>query len=126
MQKWGKMSQDKHCRRLCTTRWWAKDQAVRKVFGCFGNPQGALFLEVLMTLHTVVDDRTQQPTVRAKAKGFTEGVLRHETECSLHKCSFAFLSRHPLSQNTFRQGEWMSSQHHVWARGQRRVSGSVL
>ena len=49
------------------------------MFGCFGNPQGALFLEVLMTLHTIVDDRTQLPTVRAKAKGFIEGLLRYET-----------------------------------------------
>ncbi len=46
MQKWEEKSQDKHHRRLCPigpTRWWAKNQALSKVFGCFGNPQGGLF-----------------------------------------------------------------------------------
>ena len=82
MRKWEEMSQDKHHRRLCPigpTRWWAKDRALSTVFWCFGNPQGALFLKVPMTLHTTADDRTQQLTVRAKAKGFIESLLRYET-----------------------------------------------
>ena len=35
--KWEEISKDKHHRRLCPigqTRWWAKDQALSKVFGC--------------------------------------------------------------------------------------------
>ena len=79
MWNWEERSQDKHHRQLCPTgpaRWWAKDQALSKVFGCFGKPQGTLFLEVLMNLHTTVDDRTQQPTVRAKTKGFIIGLGR--------------------------------------------------
>lgn len=71
MQKWEEKSRDKHHRRLCPigpTRWWAKDQALSKVFGCFGNPQEGLFFEVLMTLDTIIDDRTQKPTVRAKQR----------------------------------------------------------
>ncbi len=101
MQKWEEMSQDKHHRRLCPigpTRWWAKDQALSKVFGCFGNPQGALFLEVLMTLHTIVDDRTQQPTVRAKAKGFIEGLLRYETVLTAQTFLCIFEQTSPLSK----------------------------
>ncbi|RXN33944.1 zinc finger MYM-type 1-like protein [Labeo rohita] len=82
MQKWEEKSQDTHHRRLCPigpTRWWAKDQALSKVFGCFRNPQGALFFEVLMTLDTIVEDKAQKPTVRAKAKGFVEVLLKYET-----------------------------------------------
>lgn len=95
------MSQDKHHRRLCpigATRWWAKDQALSKVFGCFGNPQEALFVEVLMTLHTIVNDRTQQPTVRAKAKGFTEGLLKFETVLTAQLFLRIFQQTSPLSK----------------------------
>ena len=101
MQRWEEMSQDKHHRRLCPigpTRWWAKDQALSKVFGCFGNPQGALFLEVLMTLNTIVDDKTQQPTVRAKAKGFIEGLLRYETVLTAQIFLRIFQHTSPLSK----------------------------
>lgn len=52
---------------------------ISTVFGCFGNPQGGLFFEVLMTLDTIVGDSTQKPYVRAKAKGFIEGLLKYET-----------------------------------------------
>lgn len=96
MQKWDKMSQDKHHRRLCPTRWWAKDRALRKVFGCFGNLQGASFFEVLMTLHTIVDERTQQPTVRAKAKRFIEGFSRYETVLTAQMFFCIFEQTSPL------------------------------
>ena len=95
-------------------RCWAKDQALRKVFGCFGNLQGALFLEVLMTLHTIVDDRTQQPTVRAKAKGFIECLLRYETVLTAQTILCILEQTSPFSK------------YNVWLREQRRVSGSVL
>jgi len=52
MHTWEEISEDKHHRKLSPigeTRWWAKDQALTKVFGCFGNPQDALFVDLLLT-----------------------------------------------------------------------------
>ena len=68
------------------------------MFGCFGNPQGALFLEVPMTLHTAVDDRTQQPTVRAKAQGFIKGLLRYDTVLTAQTFLHIFEQTSPLSK----------------------------
>lgn len=95
MQNWEEKSQDKHHRRLCPigpTRWWAKDQALSKVFGCFRNPQGGLFFEVLMTLDTIV------PTVRVKAKGFIEGLLKYETVLTAQLFLRIFELTSPLSK----------------------------
>lgn len=60
-------------------RWWAKDQVLRKVSECFKNPQETLCFELLVTLDIIVEDTSQEPTVRVKAKGLIEGLLKYET-----------------------------------------------
>lgn len=55
-----------------------------------------MFLEVLMTLHTIVDERTQQPTVRAKAKRFIEGFSRYETVLTAQMFFCIFEQTSPL------------------------------
>ncbi|KAI4830715.1 hypothetical protein KUCAC02_002331, partial [Chaenocephalus aceratus] len=35
------------------TRWWAKHEALKKVFGSFGKPQDGLYIDVLLTLSAI-------------------------------------------------------------------------
>ena len=73
MQMWEKKSEDKSHRTLgliVVTRWWDKDQALTKVFRCFGDPKDALYVDLLLTLGVVEGDydETMTSLVRAKAK----------------------------------------------------------
>lgn len=75
---WEKQSQEKSHRRLSPigeTRWWAKHEALKKVFGHFGKPENGLFTDVLFTLEAIEKKVHEKPTVRAKARGFKEGLL---------------------------------------------------
>jgi hypothetical protein len=48
MIKWEEISTEKRHPRLSPigqTRWWAKDAALRKVFGCFGRPDSAMYIQ---------------------------------------------------------------------------------
>jgi len=73
MKTWEETNTDKRHRRLSAigqTRWWAKDAALTKVFRCFGRPDSALYVDVVLALIAVQLDTTSKPTVRAKAKGY--------------------------------------------------------
>lgn len=51
-----------------------------------------------MTLDTIVEDRTQKPTVRAKAKGFKDGLLKYETVLTAQIFLRIFEYNTPLSK----------------------------
>ncbi len=79
---WGKQTQDNCHRRLSLigeTRWWAKHDAVKKVFGHFGKPEDGHFTETVITLAAIENKENEKPTIRAKARGFKDGLLRYET-----------------------------------------------
>ncbi|MBN3277968.1 F200A protein, partial [Polyodon spathula] len=77
-----------------TGGWWAKDQALRKVFGSFSNPQHAFFIDLVLTLTKTEEDTSMKPTVRVKSKNLhTSGmdILTAQwfvmgTQESLKKC----------------------------------------
>lgn len=82
MSMWEKVSDDGRHRRLFPigeTRWLAKDQALSKIFGCFGNPDTALSVDLIITLKRIVEERSIKVQVREKAKGYIESLLKHET-----------------------------------------------
>ena len=83
MNVWLKESQSVLHQRLAIigeTRWWAKDDSLRKVFGSFGNPDRALYIDVLQTLAIILEvGVTVKPVVRAKARGYIESLLKYET-----------------------------------------------
>lgn len=84
MQVWEGTSGDKRHRRLGLigeTRWWAKDHALTKVFGCFGKPDHALYTDVVITMTKIEEDEseTMKPVARVKARGYLEALLRYET-----------------------------------------------
>lgn len=75
MKMWEEVSDDRRHRRLSPigeTRWWAKDQALSKIFGCFGNPDNALYVDLILTLKRIVEDMSIKAHVRARAKGYID------------------------------------------------------
>jgi len=60
------------------TRWWAKDAALTKLFGKFADPEGCLYIDLAVTL----EKDNMKPTVRAKADGYAEALLKyHHPHC---------------------------------------------
>ena len=107
MNMWEKVSDDKRHRRLSPigeTRWWAKDQALSKIFGCFGNPDNALFVDLIITLRRIVEDMSMKAQIRARAKGYIESLLKHETLLTAQIFLRIFEITSP--RNTFRPATW--------------------
>jgi len=61
---------------MVETRWWAKDSALTKVFGKFGDPEGRLYIDLVVTLKALSEKDNMKPTVRAKADGYAEALLK--------------------------------------------------
>ncbi|XP_064077653.1 uncharacterized protein LOC135195320 [Macrobrachium nipponense] len=61
------------------TRWWAKDNALKKLFGNFGKPDNARYTDVLLTLATIQEHETMEADVRSKVKAYIESLLKYET-----------------------------------------------
>uniref|UniRef100_A0AAQ5XSS1 DUF4371 domain-containing protein n=1 Tax=Amphiprion ocellaris TaxID=80972 RepID=A0AAQ5XSS1_AMPOC len=79
---WETVNQDKRHKRISPvgeTRWWAKHDALRKVFGNYGKPHDGLFVEVVSTLSAIMKLKTLASNARNKARGYRDGLLRYET-----------------------------------------------
>lgn len=65
------------------TRWWVKDVALKKVFVFFGDPQNALFVDVILSLTAIEEMAGKRPTVRGKSRALTEALLKvqHNLHC---------------------------------------------
>lgn len=82
MRFWEKESTDPRHRCLVPigeTRWWSKDVALSKVFGTFGKPDGALYVDVLHTLSAIKAVKTISTTARVNAMGYITQLLKYET-----------------------------------------------
>lgn len=116
MQKWEETSTDRRHRRLSPigqTRWWAKDAALTKVFGCFGRPDGALYIDLVLTLLAVQEDKTMKPTARAKMKGYIEGLLKYETILTAQIFLRVFEQTSPLSKYLQTSGMDLLTAHRL-------------
>ncbi|KAL0194773.1 hypothetical protein M9458_008345, partial [Cirrhinus mrigala] len=66
MKLWEENSEDKRHRRLGVigeTRWWAKDEALRKVFGRFAKPDNALYTDLVITMEKIENDVSMKPVI---------------------------------------------------------------
>ena len=66
---WEEGSEDRRHRWLDVineTRWWAKDEALRKVCGGFAKPDRALYTDVVITMERNSTDVTFKPAIRSK------------------------------------------------------------
>jgi len=79
------------------TRWWAKDAALTKVFGKFGGPEGHLYIDVVVTLKALSEKDNMKPTVRAKADGYAEALLKYQTILTAQ----TFFTHIPTNHSTF-------------------------
>jgi len=116
MNMWEEVSEDTRHRRLSPigeTRWWAKDQALSKIFGCFGNPDRALFIDLVSTLTRIEEDDSMKPHVRAKARGYTESLLRFETILTAQIFLRIFEITSPLSKYLQTSGMDLLTAHRL-------------
>ncbi|XP_063077402.1 uncharacterized protein LOC134467457 [Engraulis encrasicolus] len=116
MRHWEETSTDRRHRRLSPigqTRWWAKDAALTKVFGCFGNPDRALYADVVLTLLAVQQDQTMKPTARAKVKGYIECLLKYETVLTAQIFLRIFEQTSPLSKYLQTSGMDLLTAHRL-------------
>lgn len=61
------------------TRWWAKAEALKKIFGTSTSPNSGLLPELLLSLHEISKSATYPNDVRGKAKIFLENFLKYKT-----------------------------------------------
>lgn len=107
MQMWEEVSNDERHQRLIPigeTRWWAKDQALSKAFGSFSSTDSALYVDLVLTLAKVLNDTTMKPTVRAKAQGFLDTLLKYEVILTAQTFLRVFQHTSPLSKYLQTQG----------------------
>ncbi|KAL6465094.1 hypothetical protein MHYP_G00252270 [Metynnis hypsauchen] len=84
MNVWEKESQDKRHERLSPigeTRWWAKHDALKKVYGAFGHHEKGLYVD-LLALSVIRDQASMKTTVRVRARSFTEALLSCTNDAS--------------------------------------------
>ncbi|KAJ3595631.1 hypothetical protein NHX12_004934 [Muraenolepis orangiensis] len=116
MNLWEKESQDKRHRRIApigATRWWAKNDALKKVYGSFGKPQDSLYVDVLFTLMSIQEQKTAKSNIRTKARGYKEGLLRYETILMAQIFLRIFEQTSPLSQYLQTEGMDILSAHRM-------------
>ena len=113
---WENQTQDKSHRRLSPigeTRWWAKHNALEKVFGHFGKPDNGLFIDAVLTLEAIEQQAKEKPSVRARARGFKEGLLKYETILPAQLFLRVFEQISPLSKYLQTKGMEILSAHRM-------------
>lgn len=71
MNVWESETQGKHQKQLSLigeTRWWAKDNALRKMFGSFENPDNCLYADIILALKAIQEDMTMKRTAHIQAQ----------------------------------------------------------
>lgn len=113
---WEKQTENTRHRRLSPigeTRWWAKHDALQKIFGHFGKPDDGLFVDVVLTMEAIEKREKEKPAVRAKARGFKECLLKHETVLTAQIFLRVF-EQQLLCQSTSSQRGWTFSLPIIW------------
>lgn len=117
MHLWEETTEDKRHRRLGVigeTRWWAKDEALKKVFGGFAKPDQALYTDVIITMEKTEKDMTIKPAIRSKAQGYKDALLRYETILTAEIYLRIFENTSPLSKYLQTSGiDFVTAQHLV-------------
>ncbi|KAL1251715.1 hypothetical protein QQF64_019511 [Cirrhinus molitorella] len=114
MKLWEENSEDKRHRRLGVigeTRWWAKDEALRKVFGKFAKPDNALYTDLVITMEKTEKDVTMKP--RNKAQGYKAALLKYESILTAEIFLRIFEQTTPLSKYLQTSGMDIASAQHL-------------
>ncbi len=109
-------SEDKRHRRLGVIgekRWWAKDDALRKVLGRFAKPENALYTDLVITMEKMEKDVTMKPVIRNKAQGYKAALLKYETIFKAEIFLRIFEQTTPLSKYLQTSGIDIASAQHL-------------
>lgn len=101
MHIWCTTSTDTKKRKLQSigeTRWWAKEAALRKIFGSVENPDSGLFIDVIESLQTIANDIRSSPEARVASKNFINELLKYENILLAHIFLKIFSITGPLSR----------------------------
>ncbi|KAJ8346852.1 hypothetical protein SKAU_G00282530 [Synaphobranchus kaupii] len=126
MNIWEKESKDPRHRRLAPigeTRWWAKDSALKKVFGVFGKPDAGLYVDVILTLSAIQDQKNINATARVKAQGYIEGLLKYETILTAQIFLRIFDVTSPVSKYLQTSGMDILSAHRMVVSTEEQLKG---
>ncbi|KAI4804154.1 hypothetical protein KUCAC02_025791, partial [Chaenocephalus aceratus] len=97
------------------TRWWAKHEPLKKVFGSFGKPEDGLYIDVLLTLSAIQKQATVKPCIRVMARGYAESLLKYETILTAQIFLRIFEHTSPLSKYLQTAGLDILSAHRMVA-----------
>ena len=61
------------------TRWWAKESALKKVFGNFDDPNSSLFIELICTLQELASSDAFNAKIRDTAQTLLDKFIKFET-----------------------------------------------
>jgi len=75
------------------TRWWAKDAALTKVFGKFGDPEGWLYIDLVITLKAL----SEKEADCACEGDYAEALLKYQTTLTAQTFLRIFQQTTPLS-----------------------------
>ncbi|KAF0703227.1 zinc finger MYM-type protein 6-like, partial [Aphis craccivora] len=81
MDRWNDIVTKMKLNLIGETRWWAKEVALKKIFGLFdtNNFNGILFKKLIQVMKTIKDSVQNDSESRAKASGFIENFIKYET-----------------------------------------------
>lgn len=91
-------SKHKRLQSIGETRWWAKEAALKKVFGETNNPESGLYAQIIQALDDIENDRTMKVSVRATSKTYKEGLLKFDNIVTAQIFMKIFSSTGPLSR----------------------------
>lgn len=111
---WKKQSHDKrhrHIGPIGETRWWAKHNALKIIFGSFNMAHEFLYIDMVSTLTAIQGQKTVKANVRTKARGYKEGLLRYESILTAQLFLRIFEHTGPLSNYLQTGGMDILSSH---------------
>lgn len=107
MVVWRSVTTDSHVLNLIgQTRWWAKDVALKKVFGIFNSPSGSLFITIIKALLSVSSsNKDLNSDTRSTAAALLKSLAKYETILTLQL--YLKIFSHTTSLSRYLQTEGM-------------------
>lgn len=94
------------------TRWWAKAEALKKIFGESSHNSG-LLPQLIIALHKISKSETMKPEIRAKADGLKQNFLKFKTICTAQIFLQIFERTTPLSNYLQTKGADILKVHNM-------------
>lgn len=109
MDVWRSVSTDNRVLNLIgQTRWWAKDVALKKIFGLFNDPSNSLYITVLNVLLIVSSNNENfNSDTRSTANSLLKALMKYETVMTAQLFLKIFSRTTPLSKYLQTEGMYI-------------------